>query len=124
MADISDDFMRDMLGRSKGYSLVLLRDGPNRHADGVQPTLWEHGRRNFALRADGLLSVVCRVADDSGWAGIGIFDAPAEEVARLMDDDPAVRDGVLIYEIHPVSGFPGDGLPEPRSTRTRRPAPS
>ncbi|HTJ75380.1 MAG TPA: hypothetical protein VL337_08440 [Acidimicrobiales bacterium] len=111
MAEISDDFMRDMLARSKGYSLVVLRDGPNRHAPGVQPALWEHGRRNFALRADGLLPVVCRVADDSGWAGVGIFDAPAAEVARLMDDDPAVREGVLVYEVHPVLGFPGDALP-------------
>jgi hypothetical protein len=111
VADISDEFMRDMLGRSKGYSLVLLRDGPNRHAEGVQPMPWEHGRRNFALRADNLLSVVCRVDDGSQWAGVGIFDAPVEEVARLMDDDPAVRAGVLAYEVHPVLGFPGDGLP-------------
>ena len=55
--------------------------------------------------------MVCRVADDSAWAGIGIFDAPADEVARLMEDDPAVQAGILVYEIHPVAGFPGDGLP-------------
>jgi hypothetical protein len=27
-----------------------------------------------------------------------------------MDGDPAVQAGVLSYEVHPVRGFPGDGL--------------
>ncbi len=30
--------------------------------------------------------------------------------ARLMDGDPAVRAGVLSYEVHPVRGFSGDSL--------------
>ena len=28
-----------------------------------------------------------------------------------MDDDPGVQAGVFTYEVHPVRGFPGDGLP-------------
>ena len=111
MAEISDDFMGEMLGRSRAYTLVVLKDGPNRHDPAVQPALWEHGRRNFSLRADGILPIACRVADDSSWAGIGIFAAPPEEVARLMEEDPAVQAEVLVYEIHPVTGFPGDALP-------------
>jgi hypothetical protein len=53
------------------------------------------------------------LADDSEWAGIGIFDATHEDTARIMADDPAVHAGVLSYEVHPVRGFPGDGLPPP-----------
>jgi len=109
--EISDEFMREMLSRSRAYTLVLLKAGPNRDADGVHATVWEHGRRNFALRADGLLAIVCPVTDDSEWRGIGIFDGTVDEVAALMDGDPGVQIGVFEYEVHPVRSFPGDCLP-------------
>jgi hypothetical protein len=73
--------------------------------------VWEHGRRNFALRADGRLAIVCPVTDDSEWCGIGIFDASVDEVARLMEEDPGVEAGVFSYEVHPIRSFPGDSLP-------------
>jgi hypothetical protein len=107
---ISDEYMQDLLGKSKSYSLVLLRAGPNYNAD-ARPTIIEHGRRNMALREEGVLSIVCRVADDSPWAGIGIFDAPADQVARILEGDPGVQAGIFTYEIHPVLSFPGDALP-------------
>ena len=107
---ISDEYMQEMLRESKGYCLVLLRTGPNYNED-ARPTIIEHGSRNMALREEDLLSIVCRVADDSHWAGIGIFDAPVDEVTRIMDEDPAVQAGIFIYEIHPVLSFPGDALP-------------
>jgi hypothetical protein len=109
--DISDGFMRERLARSKTYTLVLLRATAKRQAPGADSIIWEHGRRNFALRAQGLLSIVCPVLDDSGWAGVGIFNAPPDEVARIMDEDPGVQAGVFSYEVHPVRGFPGDALP-------------
>jgi hypothetical protein len=37
--------------------------GPNRRMEGVDGIIWEHGRRNFSLRADGLLSIICPVGD-------------------------------------------------------------
>jgi hypothetical protein len=111
VAVITDEYMRDMLSRTRTYSMVLLKRA-GRYSDPDAPALiWEHGRRNFSLRADGVLAVVCPIADDSGWAGIGIFDASQEETARIMDGDPAVQAGVLSYEVHPVRGFPGDALP-------------
>ena len=111
MTDITDDFMRERLGQSKGYTLVLLRATPGRQMPDADAIVWEHGRRNFMLRAKGLLPIVCPVLDDSGWAGIGIFDAPPDEVARITDADPGVQAGIFSYEIHPVRGFPGDALP-------------
>jgi PAS domain-containing protein len=70
------------------------------------------GRRNFALRAEGLLAIVCPVGDGSDVAGVGIFNATVEEVDRLMRDDPAVQEGVLLYELHSCRSFPGDQLPK------------
>lgn len=111
MPPIADDFMRSMLATAKTYSLVILKAGPNRQTPGVETIVWEHARRNFQMRADGLLSIVCPVMDGSEVSGIGIFNAGVEETRALMEEDPGVQAGVFVYEIHPCRSFPGDSLP-------------
>ena len=112
MTTITDEFMKQMITTTKNYTAVILKKGPAYKMPDVFPTIWEHGRRNFALRADGLLSIVCPTAGETEMAGIGIFNASVEETKEIMDKDPAVTAGVLIYEIHPVRSFPGDSLPK------------
>jgi len=111
MTPITDEYMRQMLSTTRTYCMVILKAGPNRHEDGVEKIIWEHGRRNFALRADGVLSIVCPISDESNVAGVGIFNAPVEEVKKIMDEDPAVKAGVLVYEVHACRSFPGASLP-------------
>jgi hypothetical protein len=111
MTRITDDFMREMISKTKNYYIVILKARPNRNAPGVEKIIWEHGRRNFALRADGVLPIVCPIADGSNISGIGIFNASVDEVKRIMDEDPGVKEGVFVYEIHVCRGFPGDCLP-------------
>jgi hypothetical protein len=111
VSEITDEYMREMLAKTKAYSLVLLQQGPSYEAAGRDQLVWEHGRRNFELRAAGKLAIVCPVLDDSPVCGIGIFDAEADEVAEIMDGDPGVQAGVFEYEIHPVRSFPGSTLP-------------
>jgi hypothetical protein len=103
--------MNEMLSKSQTYALVILKRTPAMRRPDVDPIIWEHGRRNFALRARGLLAIVCPVLDDSELAGIGLFSVSPGEVERIMDDDPAVKSGILTYEVHPVRSFPGDCLP-------------
>ena len=103
--------MREMLAKTRAYTLVFLRDGPNRGAEGEASIIWEHGRRNFALRAAGVLAIVCPIRDDTPMDGIGIFDAPADEVVAIMEEDPAVKAGILSFEVHETRSFPGDRLP-------------
>jgi hypothetical protein len=105
MTTITDEYMREMLHRSKNYSLVILKAGPKRHEPGVETIIWEHGRRNFALRANGILSIVCPVADDSDTSGVGIFNVSIEDTRRLMDEDPGVKAGVFVYELHACRGL-------------------
>jgi hypothetical protein len=111
MADITDEFMSEMLTRARNYCIVILKAGPNKHMEGAEKIIWEHGRRNFVLRADGVLPIVCPVPDDSDVSGIGIFNASVEEVKKIMDEDPGVKAGVFVYEVHPCRGFPGSCLP-------------
>jgi hypothetical protein len=111
MTTITDEFMRERLSKARNYCLAILREGPNKHAEGVEKIIWEHGRRNFVLREDGVLPIVCPVGDGSGVSGIGIFNASLEEVKKIMDEDPGVKAGVFVYELHPCRGFPGSSLP-------------
>jgi hypothetical protein len=108
---ISDEQMAAALATSRDYSILILRAGPNWNMEGVREIVTEHGRRNLSLRADGLLSIVCRVTDDSDLAGVGVFNADPDETRRIMEDDPGVKAGVFVYEIHPCRSFPGDALP-------------
>jgi hypothetical protein len=109
--EITDEFMRQVLPTARPYSVVIMKAGPNRDRPGVEAIIWEHGRRNFALRADGILSIVCPVADGSPVHGIGIFNAGVAEVAAIMEEDPGVQAGVFTFEVHPCRSFPGDCLP-------------
>jgi hypothetical protein len=111
VATITDEYMREMLGKSRGYVAVILKTGPGYRQRDADTIIWEHGRRNFSLRADKLLSVVCPVTDDSEVRGIAIFDAAVDEVQQIMDGDPGVQAGVFTYEVHPCRSFPGDALP-------------
>jgi hypothetical protein len=110
VAEITDEMMREMLPKAKAYCVMILKEGPNYAMEGADKIIWEHGRRNFSLRADGLLSIVCPVPDDSEVCGIGIFNADVDEVRGIMDTDPGVQAGVFVYELHPGRGFPGDAL--------------
>lgn len=109
---ITDEYMLQMRTRTRNYSLVILKSREARKQDGDDKIVWEHGRRNHALRLQGLLSIVCPVIDGGEIAGIGIFNASVEEVKTIMDEDPGVKAGIFVYEIRPCRGFPGDSLPE------------
>ena len=44
-------------------------------------------------------------------AAAAIQGAGAETVTTIMQGDPGVLSGVFVFEVHPISGFPGDSLP-------------
>lgn len=111
MTEITDEYMLQMRTRARDYCILILKAGPNKHIDGVEKIIWEHGRRLHALRVDGILSIVCPVSDGTDVSGIGIFHASVEETGKIMDDDPGVKAGIFVYELHPCRSFPGDSLP-------------
>lgn len=107
----TDETMQAMLAGSIALTSVILRQGPQYGDDGAAAIVQEHGRRNFRLREQGLLRIVCPVTDESAVCGIGIFAAPPDRVAEIMADDPGVLAGVFVYDVHPCRSFPGDALP-------------
>ena len=111
MATITDEYMQQELAASREYCIVILRAGPQRNQPGVEKILWEHARRNFSLRAGGLMPIVFAVRDPTGLSGIGVFTGSVAEVKAIMDEDPGVKAGVFVYEVHTGRSFPGDSLP-------------
>jgi hypothetical protein len=111
MNAITDEMMRERLARTKAYCIVLLQKGPRWDAPDAKRVIWEHGRRNFELREAKKLAIVCPLAGTTDLRGLGIFDTDPDETARLMMEDPAVKAGVLTFEVFPCRSFPGDALP-------------
>jgi hypothetical protein len=111
MKTFTDEEMGQLLPSAKAYAVVILKQGP-RFGDPTAPAIiWEHGRRNFGLRDDGVLAVVLPVTDGSDVCGIGVFAATVEDTKAIMDGDPGVAAGVFTYDVHACRGFPGDALP-------------
>ena len=100
---VADDVMQAGLATTREYALAILRQGPAYHDEGARAIVWEHGRRNFGLRADGVLNVVCPVLDDSDVCGVGIFDASVAEVEAIMAGDPGVQAGVFVSTCTPAA---------------------
>jgi hypothetical protein len=109
---ISDEFIQQMLTTTRKYCVVILKVGPKRNEGGVEKIIGEHARRNFSLRLEGKLAIVCPISDGSDVTGIGFFNADVDEVKKIMDEDPGVKAGVIVYEIHDSRSFPGDSLPK------------
>ncbi len=107
----TDEMMRERLAQARSYTMVVLRTTEKYGIDGTKDIIWEHGRRNMGLQADGCLPIVLPVGDGTGLAGVGIFVDPPDTVASIMDGDPAVQAGILTYTVHPCRGFPGSALP-------------
>lgn len=117
LPEVTDEMLQASLQKVRPYTVVVLKAGPNFSMPGpdrdseTDRIIWEHGKRNFALRSAGLMPIICPVADGSGVCGIGIFDAIPEDVEAIMAEDPGVKAGLFTYDIHPTRSFPGSCLP-------------
>ena len=101
--------MRAALETTREYTLVLLRSTPKRDDAGADAIVWEHGRRNFGLRASGEIAIVGPLGDGE-FAGLYIFATDPARTRELMESDPAVAAGIFTYELQTLHSFPGDAL--------------
>jgi hypothetical protein len=113
---ITAESVQAILATGKQYTLVLLKNGPNKKAiDPVadQTMLMNHLVELFTMKEQGKLPVFGPVLKEGDLQGICIFNTTDEaEVKKLMVEDPLVKDGHLIYEMYPWFSIPGFTLPE------------
>ncbi len=88
----------------KTYTFVMLKKGMNLDQDSL--TRSEIQKQHLAylnsMAESGLLNVAGPFLDKGDWRGILIFNTDdVEKVHRMVADDPAVKAGRLIYEVHP-----------------------
>lgn len=120
LPEISDEEFLRLRQEARPYAVAILRAGPNFKPPGpdgdpeVTSIIMEHGRRNVALRAAGLMPIICPIGDGGDVKGISVFDASPEDADRIMSADPGVRAGVFTYEVHACRSFPGSSLPARR----------
>jgi uncharacterized protein len=113
MPDAFDRQIQETVAQGRGYTLVLLWEGPIRdqteaEADRLQR---EHLCYLFTLRNDGSLRLNGPVVDDSELAGIAIFAGQDQDGVRaLAEADPSVRAGRLRVDVRPLFGIPGDAI--------------
>ncbi len=96
------------------YWFVLLTKGNKRDQDSVTAAKiqTEHLNNIRRLYGEGKIKVAGPFGEDSsavttGWQGIFIFDAATkEEVEKLLQSDPAITAGRLIYQIKPWYTIP------------------
>lgn len=51
-----------------------------------------------------------QMMDGTYVCGVAIFSTDTEETTQIMQDDPAVKQGIFCFELHPAVSFPGDRL--------------
>jgi hypothetical protein len=116
MTEITDDDMKARLTNVRAYCVVRLNKGPAYEPQDVRTPeqakiVWEHGRRNMQLRAEGKMALVGPVAGGGELVGLCVFGVPEAEARALMDGDGAVRASIFVYDVVTWYGFPGDSLP-------------
>jgi hypothetical protein len=108
---ITDEMLDRLVANAKGYTVQVLRPGPNHQTDGAAAIIREHARRNLALRAEGSLAIVIPIGRGQDIVGVGVFDRDLATTREIVEGDPAVAAGILVSELYEGRSFPGDTLP-------------
>lgn len=96
----ADSGMKNM----KTYYLVFLKKGPHRDQDSVTASRIQEGHMNHirSMAASGKMDLAGPLMDEGDIRGICVYNVNSrEEAEKLSAQDPAVKSGRLVTEIHP-----------------------
>jgi uncharacterized protein YciI len=87
---------------TKTTYLVIYRPGPGwlPGKSVLEQPLKEHGKYMLSLYMKGLMTLAGPLTDNAGGAVL-LAVANESEAKALVTDDPAVKSGVFVYEMHP-----------------------
>jgi len=97
----------------KTYYLVYLKKGPNRNQDSVTTAKLQeqHMAHLTKMFETGKMDICGPLLDDTDVRGICIYNvATKEEAEKLANEDPMVKAGRLMVEIHPFYSAKGATL--------------
>ena len=112
---VTDQYVQHIISSGRQYMIAILKAGPNQsiREDSLENEQMEHLKYLFTLREKGKLPIFGPFYNSGDLAGFCIFNSTSEtEVKSLLDADPHVKSGYLVYEVHSWFGIPGDALPK------------
>lgn len=112
---ITDHYVQHIITTGRQFMVAILKAGPNQsiQEDSLENEQMAHLKYLFTLREEGKLPVFGPFYNSGDLKGFCIFNTTSEaEVKSLMDADPHVKSGYLIYEVYSWFGIPGDTLPK------------
>jgi uncharacterized protein YciI len=113
---ITPEYIQEKVSKGRAYTIVFLKAGKKQHSSDpkqAEQKQMEHLIYLFKLKEQEKLPLFGPFTKSGDLRGICIFNSDnAEEVKKLLDEEPLVKEGLLTYEIHPWFGIPGDKLPE------------
>lgn len=99
--------------KMKVYYMVFLKKGPHRDQDSVTAAKIQEGHiaHLTKLAREGKIDLNGPFMDDGEIRGISVYNvASAEEATKLASEDPAVKSGRLLVEVHPWYSLQGSSL--------------
>jgi uncharacterized protein YciI len=109
----------------KATYLIIYRPGPAWLAGkpvSAQP-LKEHGKYMLSLYIKGSMKLAGPLADDAGGAVL-LAVADESEAKAIVAEDPAVKSGIFVYEMHPWKLQPWDEFAKKAKTSAQSTSPS
>ena len=108
---VTQEQIKKELSAGKPYVVAVLTRGEKFITDkaGAEAMRAKHFEHLFQLRAEGKVSVVFGTRENGELRTIELFLlSDKAEVERLVKADPAVQADHFAYELHAVTGLPGD----------------
>lgn len=111
---ITPEWIMSKVATGKPFSLVLLKSGLPAPVDKDEATRaqMQHLAYLFKLEQQNDISIFGPVMNDAVLEGILIFNhTDKQKVSALMDGDPHVKAGRLLYEVYDFFTIPGQRIP-------------
>lgn len=112
---VDEQYVQTTLSKGKTYTMVLLKKGNtfgSQSPQEIQKLQMGHLKHLFTLKEQGKVAIFGPFTDNGDIRGYAIATVTDRaELEKLLAEDPFIKAGYLVYELHPCFGIPGQNLP-------------